>query len=267
MSDQLLWVEVPPPRVAREAKLTLALSMTLAIYAVPVVTAADPEAALPVDLDDTVYCCFCSHAEPVPEPEDEELVIDTHCNAFPTVAVDPPLSREQAIEQALSNYVGVLGSSELFRPSPSLTPRTFAEELGLDDSERWWRPSRTIQPRQLSTFSVLAQGALDRRTVHRYLERQQLELARCVDPTPSLQLGRALRGDGDPAMQFLIDRDGRVVQVLPITSSPELAACLEQTVKTFTFPRSDGLTQVHVPLRYGTTDASAGAFVRKVASM
>jgi hypothetical protein len=249
VSDQLLWIEVPPPRVANESKLTLALAVAIAVYAMPVATAVDPE-ALPVELADIGFCCFCGQ-EPAPDPEeDEELAAATRCPSAPVV--ERPLSREQAIEQALA--VSTVGRAFVWdgdhdapwriRTSPQL-----AAEM-----------QPPLPTNRLAT--VLAQGTLDRRTVRRYLKRQHRELARCVDPTPSLRLGRSLRDDGDPAMQFLIDRDGRVVQVIPITGSPELAACLEHTVKTFTFPRSAGLTQVHVPLRYGTTETSAGIFVR-----
>ena len=265
MSDQLLWIKVPPPRVANESKLTLALVVAIAVYAMPVATAVEEE-TISVELVDIGCCCFCGREEPAPDP-DEELVNAPRCLSAPVV--EPPLSREQAIEQALAHYhVGVLGSIASFNPAPIAIEG--GEFLQADGYDAPWHVRSFPQlaaemqpPRPTSRLAtVLAQGTLDRRTVRRYLKRQHLELARCVDPTPSLRLGRSLRDNGDPAMQFLIDRAGRVVQVIPITSSPELAACLEQTVKTFRFPRSAGLTQVYVPLRYGTTETSAGVFVR-----
>lgn len=256
--SELLWVKVPPPRVAKESTLTFAVAAAIAIYAVPVVTAQHAEGdSIPVELVDLPNdCCFCRHLPDEAELADEARISDR----FDVSPWHVDLG-----------YVGVLGSVDgSLRPTPALAIET--GELALEDGIWSWRVRAVrglvaeMQPplhrSQLSTFSILAQGSLDRSVVRRYLKRQGYELARCYDPLPSLQLGQGLRGDRDPAVQFLIERDGRVVQVIPITSSPELATCLEQTIKTLTFPRSDGLTQVHVPLHYGTIEASAGVFVR-----
>lgn len=276
--NELLWAKVPPPRVAAESKLMGALSLAVAIYAVPVVlTNPEPE-TIALDYGGEIFCCFCGHDpyEELDEFDQEEdpsssemMVIDTK--------LEPELSREQAIEQARVGgvgCVGALGSSRLLAPNP-FHPQPFIVddgELYQEDGYSPWRVRSSpqlaaeMQPplhaSHLSMRSILSEGALDRPTVRRYLKRQHLELERCHDVTPSLQLGRTLRGETDPAVQFLIDRDGRVVQVVPYSSTPELAECLERTIKTLRFPASDGATLVHVPLHYGTIDTSAAVFVR-----
>lgn len=269
--NELLWIKLPPPRVTSESKLMLALSSAVAIYTVPIVT-TEPEPET-IDLDyGEIFCCFCGH-DPIEEDDEPEELPSSMMIIDPDIRV----SREQAIEQARVGgvgYVGALGSSRLLGANP-FYPQPFTVDDGEFYQEDPYSPwlvrsfpqlASEMQPplhaSHLSARSILSQGALDRPTVRRYLKRQHFELERCHDVTPSLQLGRTLRGERDPAVQFLIDRDGRVVQVIPYSSTPELAECLEQRIKTLRFPASDGPTQVHVPLHYGTIETSAAVFVR-----
>jgi hypothetical protein len=266
VSDQLLWVKVPPPRVAWESKLTLALSVVIALYTLPVVTAV-VEAPIPVELVEVgePACLWC-RPDPEPRPPVELTLPVASCGGGVAAELpEPVLSRTQAIENARD--AGVLDSFEELHANRAPLALDGGELLLEDDGI--WRVrsfpqlATGMRPRRSERrFVDVSRGSLDRHTVRRYVKRQQRQLDRCYYPTQSLQLGRTLRGETFAAVNFLIDRDGRVVQVISHIRWPELATCFEQTVATLAFPRSDGITEVSIPLRYGTTDASAGAFVR-----
>jgi len=80
----------------------------------------------------------------------------------------------------------------------------------------------------------------------------------------AVALGGTTRPLGDIMTQVLIRGDGRVAHAVVADGRADVVACLERALYAIEFPASPNneLTQVNVPLHYGTTVASAGGFVR-----
>jgi hypothetical protein len=125
---------------------------------------------------------------------------------------------------------------------------------------------REPAPLPLTIQPIMLAGDLDKSTVRRYLKRNYSALARCqAVAEPSLALGRgATSALGEVFAQILIRGDGRVAHVVVADGRDDVVACVKRALYAIEFPRApnNGLTQVNVPLRYGTTVASAGLLVR-----
>lgn len=277
-----------------ESSMTIAFAIAITLHAVPLLL-ADPELDPPITYDETIGCFGCDGVcDDEPPPDLDEPVEPMRLDG----PDDFKLSREQAIEAAriggIGSFryqpnvgaVGVLGDPA-YEHHP-LTPRTRLALPSFDDGEiyteerecDWWcyrsawnvRQHALLSPSMsapvapaLSIYPIQLAGGLDKATVRLHLKRHLSELARCQAETqPSLRLGGDTGELGLVFTQILIGRDGRVRQVIVRHERDEVVDCVTRAFKAIEFPRPPNgeLTQVNVPLRYGTIVASAGVLVR-----
>ncbi len=263
--------------ISNESSMTIAVAIAVAIHAVPLLL-ADPEPDEPINTD--ITCCFrCDGRE---EPPEDVPGFDEGPFRFSS---DSQLTREQAIEQAHSGGIGSFHRYDYLRPRlpPRFPPISFDHgEIYLGEVECDWfcyfqswkvredpqlaAAMRKPAPAPLSIDPITVGGSLDKSTLRRVLKRNVSALARCqVLAEPSLTLGRTDPGAlGTINAQLLIRGDGRVAQVTVADDRRDVVACIEHALSAIEFPRSPDVapTQVNVPLRYGTTVASAGVLVR-----
>jgi hypothetical protein len=274
---------IPPPRPDSGAALTIALALAVALHAIPLLAAPEEE-PVPIDTDIGITCTFSC------EPEDQEPPAADKCRSDLELFRDPWLTREMAIEQALVgpdrsyHYVqpmpgghGLLGGSQTPPLVPRFPPETVERGEFVLEASEWfgeavWRVrdvpqlARSMRPRPPATdpeiMVIYARGPRDKATLKRYVKRHRAELARCASG-PSLSL-RTTTGERTVLVQFVVDPEGRVTDTDVQGEHGDLGACVQRTIAAIRFPRfsTTELTQVNLPLRYGTTVASAGVFVR-----
>lgn len=266
-----LFITLPPPRrVESESTLTFALVLATAIYTVPFVTAAPEPDAMFVEFDDGYTCCFGCHRDELEEPPPEELMASPCPNNEPPEFRDPAMSRAYAVEYALEFL------SRSPRRELTLVPEYSIDhgEIVLDDNRGYERPlwklrqfpqlapsmQSTTRPRP--AFAATVQGALPRASVARVVKRNQQAFAACDDTRPSLDLAARER-HVTLAATFMVNAEGRVAGEIVITGSDDpINTCVKRVASQLVFPRSEGNTQINIPLRYGTTLTSAEVFVR-----
>lgn len=282
-----LSIVIPPPRTMCEPRTAIALVLALAVHALPLVAAGPEESALEAlevasgELDDG--------------PDDAS----TTSMRIDLNAPRSPFWREHAIEAALESSwrfrppddlmespfdsticVGALGHDtphELTAPR-QLPYRSFDDgEFYLVDDDcptcwYWYRPTWKVKPfPQLArsmrpvtnpspVVSFVSQGDIPRDHLIPVIKRNQQALAACDDTRPNL--GEWREREVELAANFVIDPGGHATSLQILGSDDPIGACVKRVVSAIRFPRVRGWTRVNLPLRYGTTVASADVLVR-----